>query len=786
MNHKYRFVLAMAFSLIASVLFMTQVSLAQSSGESARRQDSFASERQQSLLDSPEGVTLTVRLKDSQRRFRQGEIISVELEFASQSSTPYVASTRSYDRSGRLGIETYHIDRRDGVADPLYDHFNSPGSVFMISRLYTTWPLAKKPFLITQELNEWRRFDHPGRYRLYVTSARITKVRSFGKSISIGGDPVRVTSNIIEFEIMPAEPEWAERKLHQALQTIDSLDRQPDDRDQSDARQSACRVLRFLGTEHAAREMIHRFGGRASPCDQEYYFGIIGSPRRRFVIEEMERQLTAPEQPVSTVFLRALSLLSLNERSTLPPYPEGDAEKIKRWEAQAQKRQDDFDDIKIKCVERLAAAVSRKEAEARAVSLAALLEFQASIPRAKRTEATLRLQEKISVTLPSVFLFLPADTQYSLLSGGWNPIKSDAMLPVVRSIYENPPQTVWPIRETALQRLYELSPDEGRRLILEEMHSPRPRVGIKTLGLLPEIILPEMDDFLAAKLESSETGYEEARVYSSLVARYASANALPRLKAAFANRIGHIACAIQTPIVAYFLRVDPQYGAELLDQALSSRKDTGCYKSELIGVAALYMCPEIERVAVAHLNDSEPEIVSQAAATLGQYGSAAAAESLWRRLEQWHQTWVGRVDELDIQPGVDVSASEAHIEIELVRALGAAREWVLSAKELERLTELCVTEMGRKEAQSLASQADVSQSPLEIAISFNSMDDSIYSITVGQYRVQSLKALRDKLSQYPRGTVFVWKSFNGSESSDHQAFADLKLYLEERGMKLNR
>ncbi len=579
-------------------------------------------------------------------------------------------------------------------------------------------------------------------------------------------------------------------ELYQAIQAIDNSGSQLDNRDPSDARQSACRVLRFLGTEKAAKEMIHRLGARDSPCDQEYYFGLIGSPHRRFIIREMEGRLTAPEQPVSSSFLYVLSLLSLNEQPSthLPPYPDGDEAKIKKWEAQAQKRRDSFDDIRIKYTERLAAVVSRKEAEARAISLAAMLGFQANIQRAKRIEATIRIREKIAAMLPSVFLFLPADTQYSLLSGGWKPINSPAMLSVVRSIYESPPQTVWPIRETALQRLYELSPDEGRRLIPDEMHSPRPKISIKSLGLLPEKTLPELDDFLAAKFESSdsEIGYENLCVYSSLLARYASADALPRIKAACEEKTGHIACAIQTPLLAYFLRVDPQYGTEMLKKALSSRKDTGCYKSGLTGLAALYMCPEIERAAVVHLNDSEPGMVSQAAATLGQYGSAAVAESLWNRLEQWHQTWAGRVDELDVGEGGDVLASEAHIEIELVRALSFARAWVLNAKEFERLTELCVTEMGRKDARNLAKQADFSQSPLEISVHFNSMDDSVFHISVGQYQIQSLNALREKLSQYPRGTVFAWRSFNGGEPADRQAFAELNLYLEDRGMKLNR
>ncbi len=57
------------------------------------------------------------------------------------------------------------------------------------------------------------------------------------------------------------------------------------------------------------------------------------------------------------------------------------------------------------------------------------------------------------------------------------------------------------IRGLALRRLYELSPNEGRRFILAEIRSPRPRVPVNALRNLPDKTLPGVEKALAAHFE---------------------------------------------------------------------------------------------------------------------------------------------------------------------------------------------------------------------------------------------------------------------------------------------
>jgi len=266
-----------------------------------------------------------------------------------------------------------------------------------------------------------------------------------------------------------------------------------------------------------------------------------------------------------------------------------------------------------------------------------------------------------------------------------------------------------------------------------------------------------------------------------LIARYATIASLPIVKRALANKVGKMACSIQSAMLAFLLRVDPDYGAEVLEQALAARKETGCYKSEFSAVSSIYSSAKLEEVAVAHLDDSEMIVAIQAAAVLGQYGSAAAEQHLMDRLEQWHTQWYGRQKE--VQPQIEngiMSGEPAQFETELVRALIRARAWVADLEKLNRIRQLCLTPPGRKEVDA----AIRDWGDLSIRVTFSSIDDSPNYLSVAQYPLQSVRDLKEKLSQFSKGTAFVWRSANGGGPAEEQLFNELKEFLVQHDMKL--
>jgi hypothetical protein len=64
---------------------------------------------------SESGVSLTIRFADGTSRFHVGEIIPVELSFKASIPDMYDMEMRTYDRSGRLDIETFMLCRQAGT-----------------------------------------------------------------------------------------------------------------------------------------------------------------------------------------------------------------------------------------------------------------------------------------------------------------------------------------------------------------------------------------------------------------------------------------------------------------------------------------------------------------------------------------------------------------------------------------------------------------------------------------------------------------------------------------------
>ena len=738
----------------------------------AQRRDEFAASRKQAAAKNPRGLSFVVRLKGGQTRFRQGEVIRLELAFASSLPDTYRLDNATYDRSGRLEIDDFHLDPEDGASDPLYDYFHFGGG-FIGGGLRGNPVLEARPYVVGAELNEWYRFDRPGRYRLYVTSGRVGRGR-----LGSEGGPLTATSNVIEFEVVPAEAVWAKQTLAQAAGVLDSRERGAD-------RRAACRALRFLGTEDAVRELVKRFDGKDadSGCEFEYDFGLRSTPHRALAVAEMERRLVAHAHPVTPSFIYVLSFLSFLQQNVAPlrPYPEqGDEEAFKLWRKEYDGRLSLYGETVDSYAARLAAAVFAKEGAARAVSLDTLVSLRSASTRAKKAHGESKADAALTGALVSAFADLPADTQARLLEYGWPQVAGPEMLPVLRRIFQNPPKGNDLLPSAALRRLYELSPDEGRRLIVEEMRRPTPRVRMHVLGMLPDESLAEVDALVAERLGPGAGAFDDDTLLR-LAERYATAAVSPQLRAAYEGKIGRMACAPQSALLAYLLRVEPAYGAGPVEKALASRKDTGCYQSLLTDVAGLHMSRELERVAVATLDDTDPALAANAAGMLGGYGSAEARDALLRRFERWHDDWAGREKELNAQNESDPSAAQARTEESLLSALAFSPAWLADGEMLDRLRLLCVTKNCLREVESARGQFGTA-----ITVYFNVMDGSVSSASLAQYNSISWERLKAKAAQFPKGTTFTWSSDSPGTEAEGRAFGELKEHLEKAGLKLTR
>jgi len=534
------------------------------------------------------------------------------------------------------------------------------------------------------------RFEKTGTYRLYISSSRVTIGKFYGKDIKY----MEGISNIVEFEIVPPDKVWQQKKLAESINILDSMWQEKELR-------GACETLRYLGTEAAAAEMVRRstgLEGKDKTCTFDFSMGLHGSPHRKFIINEMERKMSDPEFPVSPTFFRDLSLLSffLHNPQKFPAWGDEGAQ------AEINKLQKLREDEVIRIARLLAVAVKNKKPAAYLTSAYTLFSFRASVDRTPADGIV------IDDTLITAFSNLPAEKQNTVLIYYWDQFKMPKMLPILRNIYarlEGPGQADQnlELRGSVLQRIYELAPAEGRNLIMAEIRRPETRVKDETLTLLTDKEIPEIEGLLLKR--ATGPGEADARRGLFLLERYGTPKASKVLQAAYKDRIGNMECALQQSLINYFLKHEPEEGSKMVGAALDVRKQTECYKTVFEDFNPKYWSKAVEEVTVSYLNDENIGIVKEIVEALERFASADVKERLWQRLEK-----LSAFPENDIAAKTKGYGSRSQpsntLEMTLVSALAHSPSWKLTEAEFSKLAGLCVTKECREWVGALLPKSD--------------------------------------------------------------------------------
>jgi hypothetical protein len=715
-------------------------------------------------VSQPGDVFLQLSLTNGQTVFHEGEIIAFTTEYSSALEKKYYLSTRGYDRSGRLdGMEVFCINPSTGE-DPLSDYFNGAMG-FIGGGLGGEAALSSKPYPINLELNEWISLP-PGSYQLSIVGNR-AGVKTENTPYGFGGPSISLRSNTVDFQVVKANPEWQNAQLEAAITALDSPNPTGDDA------KHAARVLRFLGSEAATRELAQRFwSGNDQPFGWDLKLGLFGSPYRATAIEVMKAALNDPPHPVTKEFVQALVTLEMqtDPKYRLPMYDEKDKEAWMRsrdaYFAEFNKRiADHMSDV-------AAAALQGKTGKALAVSVSESL------------QSDLRLNPVAKVQLRQMLVaswnFLSVRQRNELIQYRWEEVGGPELLPILRHIMAGQPnpnhEIDRPDRASALRRIYELAPDQGRELILREISNPKGDIGINVLALLKERELPQVEGPLIAKLQ----GGNASDVDFELLERYASQRVLPDVKSVYEAHRGEWACAPQNAMLRYFLKSAPDYGIAQVSDALGRRKTTGCYMFQLTALHEDLRRPKIEQIAIAALDDRGAEVGRDAAEALGKYGSEKAEAALWKRLEKFHEQWKDNADELRVRVGAkpDVLA-EAGLGQSLVQAIATGQAWFATEDTIHRLRELASPEM----------QGDLDGIFQEIqrgeyGLNLNWWPEGTLSYSIGWYGGEGMAALKEKLAQLPSGTHLNLVTTVAERDRHGREFAELENAAAATGLML--
>jgi hypothetical protein len=715
-------------------------------------------------------VELHVAVKDGKTSFYLGEVIPLELSFTSKSANRYQLNLARYDRSGRMSYESFRVTPDTGWDDPLRSYFNSLAALFG-GGLTTFDFLSAEPKKISLELNEWVQFHSPGKYKIVVQSRRVSEITAQSPPF---GQPESGTSDVLNLVILPTNKQWQQTTLQQALLVLDApASRAPNDAEQ-EARRHAIKVLRYLGSPAAAKELARHLRGAEHGFDFDCMFGLVGSPQREVARNELRRLLSEPDHPVTDLFLSALATVSLN--------PDQAPEVLR------VQREENCQAIRADLVDSL----SRKRGNALAISLFTALQ-QTNPTDLLPRETT----ERLSAQLVGIFDRLPIEKQVELLQYRWDSVGGPAWLPVLRKIaqtYEEFPvpnemhaYNALQLSGSALQHWYTLTPEEARPAIIREILRPKPRFAANTLGILPDKTLPDLEHSLADHFSDIADAQEDdafAGNLASLIQRYATAAILPRMLAIADQNLGHWACLTQEPVLAYLLRADPIAARPRIETALAARGDgfTACNHNLLSAVGNLHFDPLLEDIALRSLNDPDPQVAANAAAFLGRFGSASVEQTLWDHLMRWSAVWHGRESELNYIPGgANQNLEQAGLGAGLQQAIVSGRAWLADQGKLQKLQSLSVGPSMQQTIDGI--QAEWDAKPWTIRY----LPASGPQFSILQYDLNSVETLKQKLSQFPSGSSFLWSEVSATPDPDgSRLFDDVSQFLAAHGMLLRK
>jgi len=706
----------------------------------ARAEDAFLTAREEAARQGPEGVTLEAA---AGKQFRMGELIRVTLTFR---STVEGASLDTSAANPWRTREQFYVDPREGVSEPL----RKARSYVRLPRAdgAATVVLGLEARRVEVDVNAAERFDQPGKYRMYVTSARA----------KVAGNPPpdglarRVVSNVIEFEILPFDAAWAQGEAAELQKIVEG---------KADAaqRRNALRRLRALGTAEAAAILARQFTGEEEEEEYEVMAGLLGAADRGAALRTLSERLVAPNQPVSSRFLSTLQGLDLMSRGV-------NVRGGRRVGAAAQDGalQQERDEALGKYVDALVENLPRKNWPARAACLVALQQMPAiGLDRAP--------DAKLAEAMSEVFEKLTRAEQVDVLRGYWVRVRTPALLPSLKVLVSGKQDTSeggQTLRNWALVRTYELDPAWARELVLEEMKRPGQALQVRLAGrselmnLLPDATLPQLD---AAFVELVKGGdFDETWGGALMISRYGSPAILEEMKKIFEPNAGRWACSLQAPMLAYFLRVDEGYGIAMFRRCLASRQ-TGCWRTLFREVGRLQWTPMLEKLATESLDDPEADIAMGAASMLGVRGSAGSKAALLAALQRpYTPGGTGTT-----RSGQDSAVARRGA---IVAALLNAHAWELSEEEVAAVTRIAGDETALRRYKSRMRDG------VGVTVGVGGDGKAIFRLNSPD-GYESLEALEKRVAMLPAG-VAVHVEGKPWEAN-YQAFM---AWARERGLRV--
>jgi hypothetical protein len=688
-----------------------------------------------------------VRTKDGRTEYHMGEPIALQMAFTS-SNKQYIVDTSFRYPALQGNQDDFLINTREGSSDPMEDYRRAlpRNGMFDGGGLRGIASLGKDPILLDLYLNDYVRFSKPGQYILTLRDRRVSVGRRSGNEPHQG---IELFSKPLSLTILASDAEWQKQQLDSAL---DALKQRPG------VNINACRTLTSLGTPSAEVATVDALEDGYETMGCGYSYSLLGVSHRRLVLDHMKQRLEDPLASISPVFVETMAtLMTLEEQGETDFY-----------ERQSEARKEINNE--------LFSLLAEKKGPARIAAISTLVNeslMNPGIEGSAQGAQVLRLAAE-------VFDQLSSQAQSTLLSSRWADVAGPAMVPVLRRCAEAESTVSCGTLQGDLlvTRLNQLSPDDAREVILADIQRDNPRFPSRLLGILPDKELPEMDGVLREHLQSKNGNLDST---AGLIQRYASSGLAGAVVTFFSERgPGNLGGQIESNLIAYLLRVQPDAGEQALKAALVARNGTESYKYLLRDVAQRTPSSKIQLAAVDALLDPDRDVVLSAVDALALVGDTRAKAALFERLGEWHSRWLGREREMFWIPGDDPVSDDRYLGDELIRSIATGAGWLLTEEDQQRLLQSAVTENQKQQTKQFVDAAR--NKPVSITI-LNSGFPNV-QIVIAQYNFEKTDLAVHKLSQFPAGTTFMLQNIPPESPETQNALSEIKSFLTQHGVHL--
>jgi hypothetical protein len=624
-----------------------------------------------------------------------------------------------------------------------------------------------------------------GRYRIALLSRKQVRITRDGFGTTYGfAEPAQyAVSKTVEIEVIAASPEWLAQTIAKSRSVLNGL--QPKTEDEQRARQEAAEQLAWLNQAAGWNASLDRLG---QETEGVLLRGLAAGEPAEQVCDLMQARVSAPAQSVSGAYLWTLTEVCV--RAHLPPAPAAATgtrpmvivgqlgagpffnpsaqpmpQEMRDWSA---KHNAYVDDIRAKATAALAGSLSRKESAVRGTALITLLEY------VRQRHADQRAQPDPSwialLTPEFVREFQSADPgrKSYLLDLYTSTVDSPDVIPLLESVLAAwKPGDSYESAHSALRALNALSPQRARARILAELTKPVTWLDPGSLDLLPASAVPPMDDTLiAAMSRDQQPGGWHLQLPMAAVARYATSEALPRIRSIYES--SQDSC--QPELMAYFVRIDPAYAERVFrshpwDMHVAPPRCTVQYFTR---TSPLAMNASLAEYLSAYLMHSDVYVKTTAAQMLRRYGPPRVLPKLWDTFRYFHEYWKGKGMELE------GNGQSILLEVELRNAIARGRNWVATDSDLRTIQSLCSSKWCLGETQH---DLELWANPLSIEI----VDQqSGVRGRIAQYDgIESVAAMKEKLAQFPQGTRFSMHVMGGKAA---KAAVEIRQFAAEKGV----